>query len=125
MRRTRIVGVAGGLAVIALAGQAGRTQQSVPPSGTEWPMYRHDYAGTGYSPLAQITTKNVSSLREVWSYRLPEDANSQATPIVVNGLMFLPAGDRIVALDPATGAERWRHRAGHSALAPWRRLLVW
>ncbi len=74
MRRTRIVGVAGGFAVIALAGQAGRTQQSVPPGGTEWPMYRHDYAGTGYSPLAQITTKNVSSLREVWSYRLPEDA---------------------------------------------------
>ena len=71
-------------------------------------MYRHDYSGSAYSSLAQINTKNVSSLRDAWSYRLPADANSQATPIVVNGSMFLPAGDRIVALEPETGAERWR-----------------
>ena len=58
-------------------------------------MYRHDYAGTGYSPLAQINTKNVPSLREVWSYRLQGDTpNSQVTPIVVNGSMYLPAGNR-------------------------------
>ena len=72
-------------------------------------MYRHDYAGTGYSPLAQITTKNVSGMREVWSYRLRGRANSQATPIVVNGVMYLPAANRVVALDPETGTERWRH----------------
>jgi quinoprotein glucose dehydrogenase len=86
-------------------------------------MYRHDYAGTGYSRLAQIDTKNVSSLREVWAYRLQRDSppagppatggaggpNSQATPIVVNGSMYLPAADRVVALDPETGTERWRH----------------
>ncbi|HEY0283881.1 MAG TPA: hypothetical protein VGC23_00715, partial [Vicinamibacterales bacterium] len=73
MRRTRTVGLVGGCALIALVGQIGRTQPSAPPPGTDWPMYRHDYAGTGYSPLAQINTKNVSSLREVWSYRLSSD----------------------------------------------------
>jgi quinoprotein glucose dehydrogenase len=64
-------------------------------------MYRHDYAGTGYSPLTDIHARNVSTLHEVWSYRLPADANSQATPIVLNGAMYLPAGDRVVALDCA------------------------
>lgn len=110
MRRTWTVGFLGGCALIVLVGQAGRTQQSSPQPGTDWPMYRHDYAGTGYSPLSQINTKNVSSLREVWSYRVQGDAaNSQATPIVVDGSMYLPAGNRVVALDPETGAERWRH----------------
>jgi quinoprotein glucose dehydrogenase len=110
MRRTRIIGLAGGSILIILAGDAGRTQQSAPPPGVDWPMYRRDYAGTGYSPLAQINPKNVTSLREVWSYRLQGDApNSQATPIVVDGSMYLPAGDRVVALDPETGTERWQH----------------
>lgn len=109
MPRTWAVGLLGGCAIVALPGRPGRTQQAAPQPGAEWPMYRRDYAGSGYSPLAQITTKNVSSLREVWSYRLQDDANSQATPIVVNDVMYLPAGDRVVALDPITGAERWRH----------------
>jgi len=86
-------------------------------------MYRHDYAGTGYSPLAQITAKNVAGLREVWTFRLygdvpasggpgrggPAAPNSQATPIVANGTMYVPTSNAVVALDPETGAERWRH----------------
>ena len=109
MRGTRIVGLAGGLALVVFAGSAGQTQQRAPQAGADWPMYRRDYPGTGYSPLTQITSKNVASLREVWSYRLGDNPNSQATPIVVDGAMYLPAADRIVALDPETGAERWRY----------------
>jgi quinoprotein glucose dehydrogenase len=36
--------------------------------------------------------------------------NSQATPIVVNGVMYLPAADRVVALEPDSGKEIWRYR---------------
>jgi quinoprotein glucose dehydrogenase len=82
-------------------------------------MYRRDYAGTGASPLAQINASNVSRLRQAWAYGLGSDApaigrgaagpNSEATPIVVNGVMYLPAANRVVALDPQTGQERWRH----------------
>ena len=88
-------------------------------------MYRHDYSGTGYSPLAQINSKNVASLREVWSYRVAgENPNSQATPIVVNGVMYLPAANRVVALDPETGKEvesRCRRRRAVSSRS---RVLV-
>ena len=87
-------------------------------------MYRHDFAGTGYSPLTQITTANVANLTRVWIYRLQSDAppaaapggrggpagpNSEATPIVVGGVMYLPAANRVVALEPETGREIWRY----------------
>ncbi len=88
----------------------------------EWPMYRHDLAGTGYSPLTDITVDNVEQLVTAWSYSLARESgadgpgpNSQATPIVVDGLMYLPAADRVVALDPTTGDERWRHQLSEGA----------
>jgi len=87
---------------------------------TDWPMYRGDLAGTGHSPLDEITVDNVADLARAWSYPLGVDAptspdaqprspSSQATPIVVGGAMYVPAVDRVVALDPVTGAELWRH----------------
>lgn len=104
---------------------------STPPVSGEWPTYHHDAGGTRFSPLKQITPANVSQLRPAWTYHMrPENAAtpqppisdtgdgpplrlgrfipSQATPLVVNGRMFLstPYG-RVVALDSATGRELW------------------
>ena len=81
----------------------------------EWPMYRGDLAGTGYSRLAEINPANVATLRTEWTYALRSahpDArgpNSQATPIMVGDLLFTPTADRVVALDPVSGAEIWSH----------------
>lgn len=84
----------------------------------DWPTYRGDAAGTGHSPLSEITPDNVRQLGEAWSYDLTSadgaaarsrGARSQATPIVIDGVMYLPAADRIVALDPTTGQEIWQH----------------
>ena len=89
----------------------------------DWPMYNRDLAGTRYSPLTQINTKNVTNLTQAWSFPLREriaDSNagrggsgggvsSEATPIVVNGVLYLPAGNRIMALDAETGKEVWRY----------------
>jgi glucose dehydrogenase len=86
----------------------------------DWPFYRHDLRGTGYSPLAQITVQNANRLTQAWTYRFPAGApagaakgrggggpNSEATPIVVNELMYLPAGNHVAALDPGSGKEVW------------------
>src|SRR6202023_2631742 len=90
------------------AQQKGKAKQAAKAAakdtGADWPMYHRDFAGTGYSPLAQITTQNVASLTPAWTYRLQSDAptaaaakgkgkgpggaNSEATPIVVNGVMY-------------------------------------
>lgn len=80
----------------------------------DWPMYGHDLASTRFSPLSEINAGNVSRLALAWSYPMrpagtgPSAASfSQVTPIVVNGVMYLPAGNRILALDPDTGKQLW------------------
>lgn len=82
---------------------------------SDWPMFSRDLAGTRYSPLTQINTKNVGKLTKAWSYSLratgpgPGGGASEVTPIVVNGVMYLTAGNRVVALEPETGKEIWSY----------------
>jgi glucose dehydrogenase len=84
----------------------------------DWPTYNHDPAATRFSPLTQINTKNVAKLTQAWAYGLKSDATgrgaprssgSEATPIVVNGVLYMPAAGRVVALEPDTGKEIWRY----------------
>lgn len=86
------------------------------PAGESWAQYRGDLSGTGYSTLDQINAANVGGLSLAWQYSLrsdeaeARDPNSQATPLVINNVMYVPAADRIVALDPVSGLELWRHQ---------------
>jgi quinoprotein glucose dehydrogenase len=80
----------------------------------DWPMYGHDLASTRFSPLTQINAQNVANLKLAWSYPMrpggtgPSAASfNEVTPIVVSGVMYLPAGNRVLALDPDTGKEVW------------------
>jgi membrane-bound PQQ-dependent dehydrogenase (glucose/quinate/shikimate family) len=87
-----------------------------PPSG-DWPVYGHDAGSTRFSPLAQINRHNVSKLTVAWTFHTGDISDGsgdrrrsgfEATPIVVDGMLFLTTGfNRIIALDPATGAQRW------------------
>ncbi len=119
MRPLQAIGILVSAAFV-VAGCAPRGTEPLTESG--WPMYRADLAGTGYSPLSEITTENVADLGRVWSYSLlgetasteggqaePRSAYSQATPIVVADIMYLPTADAVVALEPTTGEEIWRH----------------
>jgi quinoprotein glucose dehydrogenase len=119
----RVMLVLGALLAILLTASSLAQPRATAPGG-DWPMYRHDLAGTGYSPLTQITLANIADLRQSWTYRLQGETaqavipagrgagvpavNSQATPIVVNGVMYLPAANRIVALDAETGKAIWQ-----------------
>jgi quinoprotein glucose dehydrogenase len=115
-----------------LLAQSGATQQQPAASaGVDWPMYRHDHAGTGYSPLTQINGSNVSNLSQAWTFGLQSDApaappaggrggaggalNSEATPIVVSGVMYVPTANRVVALESETGKEIWSYRLAGGA----------
>src|SRR4029077_8191788 len=109
MRASLISITAGSLVLLALFAEPHAALQPRPAAtpDTDWPMYRRDPAGTGWSPLTQINAGNVASLRSAWSYGLQSDApatgggaggpNSEATPIVVNGTMYVPAANRVVA----------------------------
>jgi glucose dehydrogenase len=74
---------------------------------TDWPSFGHDPGATRFSPLTQITPKNVSQLEPAWSFDTGV-TNLQVTPIVVNGLMYLTGGTSVFALEPETGREVWR-----------------
>ena len=86
----------------------------------DWPMYSRDLAGTRYSPLTRSrgATSAGSSKRgpcpsrarpTTTTKRRVPSGNPQATPIVVDGVMYLPVrGHEVLALDAATGEEIWR-----------------
>jgi len=106
----------GSLAVAALIA-ALATPPSQAQTSADWPMYGHDLASTRFSPLAQINSGNVAKLTQAWSYRMrpggagpAAGAFSQVTPIVVHGVMYLPAGNRVIALEPETGKEIWSYQ---------------
>jgi quinoprotein glucose dehydrogenase len=81
--------------------------------GGDWPSYNRDLAGTRFSPLRQVSATNVDELRQAWSYPLGSAAGaalegSELTPLVVDGILYATAADRVVALRADTGAEIWR-----------------
>ncbi len=101
--------------------------------GADWPSYNRDPAGTRYSPLTAINRTNVDDLRQAWSYALsagpsaaPGEARtgSELTPLVIGGLLYATAADRVVALRAHTGEEVWRF-AVEQGVASRRGLAYW
>ncbi|MEP6686810.1 MAG: PQQ-binding-like beta-propeller repeat protein [Gemmatimonadales bacterium] len=85
-------------------------QPAVAQETTGWPLHGYDLSGRRFSPLTAIDTASVARLVPKWTYHSGVTATFQATPIVVNGVMFvsLPFSG-VAALDAATGRERWRY----------------
>ena len=100
---------------------------------TTWTRSHGDAGSRRYSALTQINRTNVTRLAEAWTFRSGDGAaNVQCNPIVVDGVLFAPTpGNALVALDAATGAERWRTSFTHipakglSAFVARRGLLYW
>jgi alcohol dehydrogenase (cytochrome c) len=80
------------------------------PSDADWLMWRRTYASWGYSPLDQINKENVKNLRVAWTWSLTSGV-TEIEPIVHDGVLFVAnAGDKIQALDAATGDLLWEYR---------------
>jgi len=83
----------------------------------DWPYYGHDAGGMRYSPLAQINRENVSRLKVAWTFHTGDVSDGQGrrkrsgfetTPLLVDGTLYLTTPfNRVIALDPATGKQRW------------------
>jgi quinoprotein glucose dehydrogenase len=87
-----------------------------------WVANGRDVEGTRYLPASAISRDNVSQLEIAWTYRTGEaetrfatakPTSFEATPLVFDGTMFVgtPLG-RVIALDAATGTERWTFDPG-------------
>jgi alcohol dehydrogenase (cytochrome c) len=83
------------------------------PSDDEWLMFRRNYQGWSYSPLAQITAKNVNTLQLKWAWAMREGGTNEASPLVHDGVMFLANTQGVVqALDTRTGKLIWETIVG-------------
>ena len=92
------------------------------PSGSpidNWPYYGHDAGGMRFSPLTEINRQNVSQVRLAWVFHTSDVSDGkhgrprsgfETTPILVDGTLFITTGfNRVIALDPETGAQRWAY----------------
>ena len=98
------------IASIAVSGQTG-------VKDGEWPHWGGDLGNTKYSPLDQINRENVKTLRMAWRWKADNygprpDGNYEATPLMVNGVLYTIAGSRrdVAAIDGATGETLWMYR---------------
>lgn len=90
----------------------------------DWPSYGGDNGSQKYSKLDQIDASNVAELTTAWIWESPDNATVaenianenyravpagfKATPIVIDGMMYVPSSfGRVVAIDAASGVEQW------------------
>lgn len=81
------------------------------------PFYGYDAGGMRYSPLTQIHRENVTNLEVAWTFHVGDISDGTAgkkptgletTPILVGGTLYLTSGfNRVFAIDPETGKQRW------------------
>jgi quinoprotein glucose dehydrogenase len=111
----------GAVAGIVCIGCAATAYGQAKPE-TGWPNYGNDAGGTRYSAAAQIDRSDVHRLKVAWTYRtgaldqskrLISKAAFEATPILVDGKLFLSTPyNHVLALDPGTGEKVWEYDPG-------------
>src|SRR5271170_5581414 len=115
-----IVGILGAGLLVPPETSAQTTKPSsnaAPNAGADWAYVGHDAGGMRYSPLKQINVDNVKNLRVAWTYHVGDISDGkgfarrsgfETTPILVDGTLFLTTPfNRVIALDPETGKEKW------------------
>jgi quinoprotein glucose dehydrogenase len=123
--------LSGGVALYAASldphDQPGRIADAAPVAKTElktagvpdgdWQAYGRTGYGRRYSPLDQITPENVANLKVAWTYKTgqvrgekdPGETTYEVTPLVFDDTMYICTPfSTVIALDPVTGAEKWR-----------------
>src|SRR4029077_11674799 len=77
----------------------------------DWRVYAGNSAGTRYSSLTQINRENAAKLQVAWTYDTGDvlsNSEMRCNPIMVDGVLYVTSPKlRVVALDAATGKQRW------------------
>lgn len=81
-----------------------------PAAGDEWRFTGGDFAGTWYSTLSDINPGNVAQLGYAWSYEMGTERGQEASPLVIDGVMYTSGvWGNVYALDAATGKLIWQY----------------
>src|SRR6202023_2282646 len=74
-----------------------------------WPSYNGDYTGRRFSGLTQITPQNVEHLQAQWVFHTKTPGVLEATPVVVNGIMYVTGSNDAFALNAQSGEVLWHY----------------
>ena len=101
---------------VALMISAIGLQSQPPESGRAyaaeyWQAVGGDAASSRHSTLAEISTETVDRLGGAWVTRLEGGASSRATPVVKDGVLYLPGGANVFAIDAKSGETIWRSQS--------------
>ena len=114
-----------GVAIVARSAPAPKAKAAV-PAGDNWYSYGGDSGGTHYSTLRQITKANVGQLKEAWRFVTPDAGSVETTPLIVDGTMYVvTARQKVIALDAATGKQKWIFDSGVGVNSATRGLAFW
>jgi alcohol dehydrogenase (cytochrome c) len=100
------------------------------PDAANWLSWRRTTDSHGFSPLNEINRSNVKGLRQTWTQPMAGRGSVEATPLVYDGIMFIPnPGDMIKAVDARTGAPLWEYQrtpaAGGRRGGTNRNIAIW
>jgi quinoprotein glucose dehydrogenase len=105
------------LVIAVTAAVATQGRRGPADTARDWPVYGGDPGGRKYSALTAITRENVHRLTKAWEWKtgetpLPQFGTFpgafQNTPLMIDGVLYVSTPyNRVVALDAATGVERW------------------
>jgi quinoprotein glucose dehydrogenase len=123
-------------AVLLAAATEAPSSRAQSPNGqtADWPYYGEDAGGSRYSPLSQIDNSNVAKLQIAWEYHTGDVSDGtgnrrksefEVTPVVLDGAMYLTTPfNRVIALDPENGKEKWSFDPKIDLHAPYSEGLV-
>ena len=75
----------------------------------DWFTFNRTLAGDRFSPLSDINRENVTRLRPLCTYTLPEVVALETGPLVIDGMLYFTSDLGSYAIDADTCAEKWRH----------------
>src|SRR5579863_8905747 len=75
----------------------------------DWPVYNGNLSSSRFSPLAEITKINVTSLKRACTYDTDESTAFQTGPIEVQGVLYFTTYNTTFALDASNCALKWKY----------------
>ncbi len=106
-----LVRIAMGIGLAALAcAQSVDPKEMLNPPADSWLLYHGDYSGRRHTALSEITPANVGRLKQAWHFQTGQNQAIKASPILVDGVLFVTTPDNIWAVDARTAKELWHYQ---------------
>ena len=92
------------------AGAGGAYRESPVSPKMDWPRYDGSLTGNRNSSLNQINVSNIQHLTMKWMFPVADAPRLEATPVVVDGVMYVTAVNAAYALDATSGRQLWAYK---------------